>query len=179
MPEVFGKQHLWHSPQRKGTSTSNHRLLRTQKPSSSSCKCVFSSPRFWISSLSAQPPPLVSPSEVFWLEPQGWVQLPHDCLASSMSVGRCPTACRGSSVPLGHASGRLSCPVARDVFSCTRVESEPTTVQPRDEECLLWSRSRVWFEEYRCAERGDLLFEQFASDALLRCHPVASDMDCR
>ena len=44
---------------------------------------------------------------------------------------------------------------------------------------LLWSRGLLCFEEHLFAERGDLLSEWFAADALVRCDPVASDMECR
>ena len=71
------------------------------------------------------------------------------------------------------AARRHCCLDAHDVFPCTCAESEPATVKPFHSEFLRWS---VWFEEYLSAERGDLLVERFASDALERCHTVATDM---
>ena len=75
--------------------------------------------------------------------------------------------------PPDAAARRHSCHVAYDVFRVLN------PVQPFHSEFPLWSRGLVWFEEYLLPERGDLLVEWFASDAPVRGHPVASNMECR
>ena len=64
-----------------------------------------------------------------------------------------------------------------NVFTFTRAESEPATIQPLHSEFLLWSRGLVWFEGYLLAERSNLLFGWIASDTLVRRHTVASDTE--
>ena len=54
------------------------------------------------------------------------------------------------------------------MFSRPRVETEPAAVQPVHSEFLLWSTGLVWLEEYLFTERGNLLIEWLASDAVVR-----------
>ena len=46
------------------------------------------------------------------------------------------------------------CTVAHDVFSRSRVETEPATVHPVHSEFLLWSSSLVWLEQDLLTERA-------------------------
>ena len=71
------------------------------------------------------------------------------------------------------------CIVAHDVFSRSRVETEPATVHPVHREFLLWSSSLVCLEEDLLTERCDLLIEWFASDALMSCLTVTANVECR
>ena len=67
--------------------------------------------------------------------------------------------------------------VAHDVFSRSRVETEPATVRPVHSEFLLWSSGLVWLEQDLLTERCDLLIDEwFPSDALMSCHTVARGM---
>ena len=67
--------------------------------------------------------------------------------------------------------------VTHDVFSRPRVETEPATVQPVHSEFLLWPQSLVWLEEDLFVERGNLLIECFASDAVVSCHTATANME--
>ena len=41
------------------------------------------------------------------------------------------------------------------------------------------ARSLVWLEKYLFTERGNLVTEWFASDALVHCRPVAANKERR
>ena len=60
------------------------------------------------------------------------------------------------------------CIIAHDVFSRSRVETEPATLHPVHSEFLLW-----------LTERCDLLTEWFASDALVSCLTVTANVERR
>ena len=55
----------------------------------------------------------------------------------------------------------------------------PASVQPVHSDFLLWPRSLVWLEEDLFTECCNLLIEWFASDALVSCHTVIVNMECR
>ena len=71
--------------------------------------------------------------------------------------------------PPNAAARHHRCIVAHDVFSRSRVETEPASVHPVHSEFLLWSSSLVWLEQDLLTERSDLLIKWFASDAFMSC----------
>ena len=88
---------------------------------------------------------------------------------------------------LGSASSRLTVlrfknSVSRGTeinISRSRVQTEPTTVQPVHSRFLQRSRRLVWFEEHLLSKRCDLVIEHLASDALMSCHAVTANMERR
>ena len=145
---------------------------------------VFRSSRFWISSLWVQPPPMGSPLEVFWLGPQGWVQLPHVGIACSRGIRGCQ-ACRGyQRFQLCFAFG--CCGTSSQMPGRSRCVRHVRVLNPSQQPSNHFTASFCCGPEVLCglieyllAERGDLLVERFASDALERCHTVTTDMECR
>ena len=77
------------------------------------------------------------------------------------------------------AARHQRCIVVHEVFSRSRVGTEPATVHPVHSEFLLWSSSLVWLEQDLPTYRFDLLIEWFAADALMSCHTVTAGVECR
>ena len=111
-------------------------LLQTQTPTSLRCRCVCHALHFCFYEESVQPQLRGSPSECIRLVLQDCDQLPHV---------RHPTTHLGSSVLLSSpktSTHHYCCTVAHDVLSRSRVETEPTTVQPLHSKFLQRSFSR-------------------------------------
>ena len=100
--------------------------------------------------VTVRPPLLGSPSECIWPALRGWGRLPRVRLASSTdskySQQRITIPPPFFVSPSNAAARHHCCTVAHDVFTCSRVEAEPATVQPVHSEFTMWSRGLVWLE---------------------------------